>query len=222
MSQAIGNILVAAVGVALSPLPIIALVLVIGTKRARVCAPAFGLGWVTGLTVLSLALVFATGTADEPGSAVETGVPWGKALIGVACILLAVKQWRSRPKQGEEAELPGWMSKLDEVAPGKAFLMGAGLGVANPKNVACTAAASASISQAGLTGGSAIVAVAVFVVLGSLTIVGPVLCQLLAAERAAAPLARTKEFMVSNNAVIMMVVLLLIGTKILGDAFGGV
>jgi len=36
--------------VALSPVPIIAVVLMLGTPRARVNGPAFVLGWVLGLT----------------------------------------------------------------------------------------------------------------------------------------------------------------------------
>ena len=40
---------------------------------------------------------------------------------------------------------------------------------------------------------------------------------LVAGERATRPLAAIKRFMSDNNAVIMMVVLLLLGTKLFGD-----
>ena len=41
-----------------------------------------------------------------------------------------------------------------------------------------------------------------------------------AGDRAARPLAAVKQFMADNNAVIMMVVLLLLGAKLLGDGLG--
>jgi len=59
------------------------------------------------------------------------------------------------------------------------------------------------------------------VVLGSATVAGAVLAYLVDAERSARPLAAIKQFMSDNNAVIMMVVLLLLGAKLLGDGLSG-
>jgi hypothetical protein len=44
MADAIGQVLSLGVGVALSPVPIIAVVLMLGTPRARANGPAFVLG----------------------------------------------------------------------------------------------------------------------------------------------------------------------------------
>jgi len=63
--------------------------------------------------------------------------------------------------------------------------------------------------------------VAIFVVIGSLTVVGPVLFYLVATDRAAGPLSSVKEFMSAHNAVIMMVVLLVLGAKLIGQGIGG-
>src|SRR6202035_1113139 len=82
-------------------------------------------------------------------------------------------------------------------------------------------AAAAGIAQAGLSGGLNAVAGAVFVVIGSLSVNGPVLYFMLAPARAAAPLASIKEFMSDHNAVIMMVILLVLGLKLLGAGIGG-
>ncbi len=57
MGQAIGDILPMAVGVAISPVPIIAVVLMLGTPPARANGPAFAVGWLAGLTIVgSIAL----------------------------------------------------------------------------------------------------------------------------------------------------------------------
>ena len=88
---------------------------------------------------------------------------------------------------------------------------------ANPKNLALTLAAAASIAEAGLDQTDKAIAIGIFVALGSATVAGAVAFYLVAPGRAARPLDALKRFMSDNNAVIMMVVLLLLGAKLLGD-----
>jgi threonine/homoserine/homoserine lactone efflux protein len=103
---------------------------------------------------------------------------------------------------------------------------GAGVGLAlsgaNPKNLALTAVAAASIAQAGLDPAGNVAAVAVYVLLGSLSVVGAVLYFLIAADRAVGPLNAVRGFMSANNAVIMMVIFLLLGAKLVGDGIAGI
>ena len=65
------------------------------------------------------------------------------------------------------------------------------------------------------------VSIACFVVIGSLTVAGPVVFFLVASRRAAGPLESIKDFMAAHNAVIMMVVLLVLGAKLLGNGIAG-
>ena len=60
MGNAIGTILPQAIGVAISPVPIIAVILMLFSQRARSNGPAFLLGWVLALAVVgSIVLVLA-------------------------------------------------------------------------------------------------------------------------------------------------------------------
>ena len=222
LSQAIGDVLPAAVGVALSPVPIIAVVLVLGTPKARSNGPAFALGWIAGLTVVSAVVLVVASGSDDPGSAAADGVSWGTLVLGVLLLVLAARKWRNRPKDGEEPELPAWVETVDSFTPGKSLVTGLALSAANPKNLALTLAAAASVAQSGADAADDVVAVAVFVVIGSLTVAGPVLFALVAPERAAAPLASVKQFMSAHSAVIMMVILVVLGAKLVGDSLGGV
>jgi Sap, sulfolipid-1-addressing protein len=52
MGQAIGQVISFSVGVALSPVPIIAVVLMLATPKGRVNGPSFLIGWIAGLAVL--------------------------------------------------------------------------------------------------------------------------------------------------------------------------
>lgn len=223
-AQAIGGALPSALGVALSPIPIIAVILMLGTPRARSDGPAFAVGWVAGLSVVSalvLVVTSVTGDASTSGSSTSDSINWIKVGLGAVLVILARKQWLQRPAPGETAELPQWMATIDSLPPGKALGAGLALSALNPKNLVLTLAASASIAQVpGITFGEEVVAVAVFVLIASVTTVGAVLVYFVGGRRASAWLAGVKEFMAAHNAVIMMVILLVIGAKLIGDGIG--
>jgi len=169
---------------------------------------------------VSVVVVLLVGSASDPDSD-DPGVNWLKLGIGIVFLLMAAKQWTKRPRPGREPEVPGWMATIDSATPPRAALLGMALSGANPKNLALTLTAAASIAEAGLDTTDTAIAVAVFTALGSITVAGSVLFYLLAGDRAARPLAAVKQFMADNNAVIMMVVLLLLGAKLLGDGLAG-
>jgi threonine/homoserine/homoserine lactone efflux protein len=125
-----------AVGVALSPIPIIAVILMLVTPRARVNGPAFVVGWLLGLAlvgVVVLAIADPAGANDDGQPA--TWVDVVKLLLGLALLLLALRQWRGRPRGGEEAAEPKWMAAIDQFTPAKSVGMGVVLSAANPKNL---------------------------------------------------------------------------------------
>jgi len=220
--QAIGALLPSAVGVALSPVPMIAVILMLATPRARTNGAAFAAGWITGLVIVSIVVLTVAGGADDPSSTASDSVNWVTLGLGLLFLVLAARQWRSRPRHGEAPTLPKWMATVDSFPTRRSLVLGAALSGANPKNLALTLAAAGSIAQSGLSAGESAVAVAVFVVIGSLTVVGPVAWYLMASDRAAGPLEHLKDFMAEHNAVIMMVVLLVLGAKLIGNGLAGV
>jgi len=221
LSEAIGSLLVSAAAVALSPIPIIAIVVVLGTPKARTAGPAFALGWVVGIAVVATASVLLLADADDPNSSTATGINWVDVGVGVLFLGMAAKQWGKRPEPGQAPETPGWMARLDSLNAGRAVGLGLVLSALNPKNLALTFTAAASIAAAGLSDADTAIAIAVFVIVGSITVAGAVVVYLIDAERAARPLEAVKGFMSDHNAVIMMVILLLLGLKLLGNGVGG-
>jgi len=220
LGDVIGDLLPAALAVALSPIPVVAVVLVLGSQRARSAGPAFALGWIAGLAAVSaLVMLLLSGSADADPD--DPGVAWLDLAIGLLFLALAAKQWKKRPRQDEAPEMPSWMATVDSATPPKAAALGLALSAANPKNLALTLAAAATVAEAGLDPADETIAIAVFVVLGSTTVAGAVLAYLLLGDRASRPLAAVRRFMSDNNAVIMMVVLLLLGAKLVGDALSG-
>jgi threonine/homoserine/homoserine lactone efflux protein len=217
MGQTIGQLLPYALGVALSPVPIIAVVVMLGTPRARANGSAFALGWVAGLSLVSVVVFVLARGADQAGGTEADSVNWVKIALGVLLLVLAVRRWRGRPAPGEEAPLPDWMSSVDHFNAGRSLLLGLALSAVNPKNLVLTAGAAAVVAQSGLSAAESFGAEVVFVVLASVTVVGLVLAYLVAGDRAKAPLESVKAFMGAHNDVIMMVILLLLGAKLIGD-----
>jgi hypothetical protein len=222
MGEAIGQSLPLAIGVALSPVPIIAVVLMLTTSRARANGPAFVLGWLLGLGVVGAMVLALAG----PGEASESGQPatwvsWVKLLLGVLLLLVAARQFRGRPREGEEAPLPKWMGAIERFKAGAALGGGAALAGANPKNLLLAIGGAAAIAQTGIAGGQQVIAYAVFAVIGTLGVAAPVVIYFAMGRRSAEVLGRLKDWMGHNNAVIMAVLCLVIGMKLIGDAISG-
>jgi threonine/homoserine/homoserine lactone efflux protein len=218
MGDVVGQILSFAVGVAVSPVPIIAVVLMLTTDRGRVNGPAFVLGWIAGLALAGTAILLVAGQADaSDGGEPATWVGVLKLMLGLGLLALAVKQWRGRPADSEAAELPNWMQKIDGFAPGRALALAVALAAVNPKNLLLTVGAATTIAHAGLEAGEQAVALSVFIVIASLGIGAPVAIYFALGEKSASLLGGLKDWMAHNNAAIMTVLLLVLGAKLLGD-----
>jgi Sap, sulfolipid-1-addressing protein len=218
MGQAIGDVLGLAAGVAVSPLPIVAIILMLVTADGGRNGALFAVGWLAGLTVLgTVVLLLASPAGSSEGGEPAAWTGWVKLLLGVGSLLLAARQWRGRPAPGAEPEMPKWMAGLDRMGPGGAFGLGALLSAANPKNGGLTIAAAASIAGAGLAGGEQAVALAVFVLVGSAGVLAPLVLYLAAGERAARTLDAWKAWAGAHNAAIMAVLFLVFGLKLVGD-----
>jgi hypothetical protein len=222
MGKAIGDIIPLAIGVALSPVPIIAIVLMLGTPKATVNGIAFTVGWVAGLTIVgAIMLAVAQGTAAKDSGAQSTWASVLQLALGLLFLLLAVRQWHGRPPPGEEAPTPKWMQTIDTFSAGRALGFGLAMSGVNPKNLALTVGAATAIGASGVAGGQAVGALAVFIFVGSLTILAPLAIYFVLGERARTILGGLKAWMAEHNPAIMTVLLTVLGGKLIGDAITG-
>jgi threonine/homoserine/homoserine lactone efflux protein len=218
MAEAIGQVLSLGVGVALSPVPIIAVVLMLGTPRARANGPAFLLGWVIGLALAGTVILLVASGADasEDGDP-ATWVGVLKLVLGVLLLLVAARTWQVRPRGDREAELPKWMEAIDRFTASRSIGFGALLSGVNPKNLVLTVGAAAAIAQTGIPAGEQAVALAVFIVVATLGPGIPVAIYFAMGDRAERLLEELKGWMAAHNAAIMAVLCLLIAVKLIGD-----
>jgi threonine/homoserine/homoserine lactone efflux protein len=224
MRQAISDVLPYAVGLAVIPIPIIAVILMLFSDRAKVNGPAFLVGWVITLSAI-VAVVYAVSDAADTAtdtSASDTSSTL-QIVLGVVLVVLAVRKWRHRPAPGAEESMPKWMSAVDSFSPVKAFGLAVVLCALNPKNLILAVGAAALVGQAAGTAYStsdAIVALVVFVLLSSLTIAIPVVYSLAGGARARATLDGWKTWLAANNATVMTILFLVFGVFLVAKGTG--
>ena len=126
-----------------------------------------------------------------------------------------------RARGDEEAALPKWMTTIDQFKPPKALGFGVLLSSVNPKNLMLTVAAAAAIAGTGIDAAQETIALAIFVLIGTLGVGVPVVMCLVLGERSRELLDGVKSWMAANNTVIMAVLFLVIGAKLLGDGLSG-
>lgn len=218
MGEAIGGILPLALGVALSPVPIIAVIVMLMAHNARTLSTGFLTGWVTAnflLIGLLTALSSLLPADDGAGPSTTTGVIM--IVLGLILLYLAIQQWRNRPGPGEKAPEPAWMAAIDTFTFGKAFGMAIALGIVNPKNIILSIGAATTISTAGLTLGGDIVVVLVYLLVATCSVTIPVIAYLFASDRLRAPLERLRDWLTQENATIMFILFLLLGVSMLSN-----
>ena len=85
MGTAIGAMFGFAAGVAVSPLSVLAIILLLASPHGRATGSLFALGWLVGLAVIGTAVLLVVGPADptdDGGPATWTG--WLKLALGMA------------------------------------------------------------------------------------------------------------------------------------------
>lgn len=221
MGAAIGQTLPLALGIAISPIPIIAAILMLLSPKARVTSVGFLLGWVIGIviavtvfTLLSSVLPESDADASQPIKGVI------QLVLGVLLLLLALSQWRKRPKPGEDPTMPKWMQAIDKISFPVAFGLGFLLSALNPKNLIMAVGAGTDIGAAQLNGGEITLVLAIFTVLAASTVLVPVVGYLFAADRLRGALDALRGWLSKENAIIMAVLLLVIGVSMIGKGIG--
>ncbi|WP_457033669.1 GAP family protein [Kitasatospora sp. P5_F3] len=220
MGEAIGSMLSSAVGIAISPLPLIAVILMLATPRGRANGIAFTAGWVGALAAVVTAVVVLGSGLTTDGEK-PTWAYWLKLALGALFVVMAVRQWRGRPREGHVSAPPKWMQAVDRFTAAKSAGLAVVLVAANPKNLVLALGGAVSIATSSASAGGKTVAVVVMVLIGSLCTLLPLGVYLLGGDRATHVLGEWKAWMSVHNGAIMTTVLAVLGAKYLGDAITG-
>ena len=219
MGSVIGEILPLAVGIAISPIPIIAVILMLLSPHATGTSVGFMIGWIAGVvvaivlfTLLSSVIPKGTGCPSPIGAVI-------KIIVGALLLFLALKQWRASGKgrTTHYAEMDVGDRHDDRRQSHRSWAL---VVSSESKELLLAVSAGLIVGGAGLTFSQTSVVIIIFVLLAACTVIIPVIGYLIASARLAGPLDKLREWLVENNATIMAVLLLVIGVAVIGKGIG--
>lgn len=219
MNEAIGAVMPFAFAIAISPMPIIAIILIMMSDRAKSLGLSFAGGWFVGAFAVAFVCALLAGLIEqqEDDGSSKPIVAIIKIVLGALLAYLAWKKWKTRPAEGEPGRLPKWMESLTEMAPKGAIGLALLLVAVNPKNLMMEIAAGLEVGHAGLGIGSIIVVALIFAIIASVTVAGPVVFYFVAPRKAASALQGVRTWLVANNATVMVVLFAVFAVKLIGD-----
>ncbi len=228
MRDALTSVLPSAIGMALSPVPIVAMILALFSARARINSVIF----LLGVLIPTLALPFLWASAysaveGEDAGTIQTA-RWVLTTVALLLLFAAYRNWTRRSNH----EVPAMLTKIEGMGPGAVLMLSLGATVFNPKNMAMLLSAGQSLGAADLTAGELVFGVVVFALVASSPYLAAVAFKLFGGKGASESLDRAKEWLVSRNRLIMAIVLGVFGLVLLtkglsaaqpsADPFGGV
>jgi threonine/homoserine/homoserine lactone efflux protein len=219
----VASLLPLAVVVAVSPAPIIAVVLMLLTPRAGGTSAGFLAGWIVGIAGVTAGFLLLAGNTapSSSGGGASEAASWVQLVLGVLLLTLAAWQWWSRPAPGEEPELPSWLAAIDRFTPVRAGGLGLALSAVNPKNLLVCVAAGLAIAAGGLSAAQGRWAVVVFTTTAASTVAVPVLAYAAGRPRMSGPLESLRGGLIARGRSVAAMLLLVIGVLLLGQALTG-
>ncbi|MFB7472411.1 GAP family protein [Kitasatospora sp. NPDC056184] len=220
MGEAVGRMLVSAAGIAISPMALIATVLLLATPRGRANGAAFAAGWTAALAAVALVVV-PLASRLAAGAVAPDWSWWFELAVGGLLLLLGARQWRDRPREGRVHGPPAWMRTVDRSTPARSAALGAALLAADPKNLLLAVAAAVAIGTGGAPASGEAGAAALLVLIGSLGTLLPLAVHLRGGARAPRRLDEWKAWAATHNTAVLLTLLFVLAASHLGTALSG-
>jgi len=205
---------------ALSPVPVLTVVLLLLADGAPHTSAAFLVGWVGGIAGATLVSALLLDSAE---AATGTGAvaAWGAIVLGGLLVVLAGRQWRSRPRSGEVPGLPRWVLAVDRFTVRRAGGLGLVFSAVSPKNLPVCVAAGGTIAAGGLSGAQGAWSLLGFTVLATSTVAVPVAAHAVLGDRTTRPLDSLRRWLTEHGAAVATTVLLAIAVLLIGQGLRG-
>ena len=211
----ITDILPMAAGIALSPIPIAAVVsILLATDSQK--ASTFLLGWATGILAIGLLVLFI------PGLRMLNGDPtplagWLRICLGTVLLLIAVLKWKKRPPPQIHVEEPKFLTKIDSYNSWKTLILGVTMSTLNPKSLVLVSASAMTIYESKIVGQEKASVLLMFTVIASLSVAIPILLTWAQPEKAQKILEDLKNWLIANNMAVTVALLVVFALIIAGN-----
>jgi uncharacterized membrane protein YidH (DUF202 family) len=207
MNNVLLTLVPTAIGIAISPAPLIELILVLFSKRRTVNAIAF-IVTLWAVTAIVLALGGVGGQAADGGSREpSTAMGWIFAVLGLLLLAIGVRNWQNRSDTSE----PAVFATVSGMGPAAVAFLAFGAVAVNPKNTVLLLAAGQTIgaSSSPLWYGIG------FVLMVTLPYWLAVGYALLGGQPAHERLDRMRAWLVAHNRLVLGIVCVVLGVVLL-------
>jgi hypothetical protein len=185
--------------IALEPVPILAGVLLLTTEHGRPNAIGFVLGWASALAVIGIATAIVGGRVTTSSGSTSSKVSAVLDIVLGAGALFYALRLRSRSAAGVAPPTPAWMARLDTMSPIAAFVLGAFL----PPYLVAVGVGNELVRE-DLSTTQLVVAVILFVVIGSIGCLIPILVTVVRPSHSDAVLGAWRTWLQANWRVLMV------------------
>lgn len=204
-----------ALAFALSPVPLIELILVLFSERRTVNSLVFVIGVVV-TAAIGVALGIAGQSAAGGGEGdTNSGMAVVLVVLGLAMVLFGVRNWRNRADTSE----PAVLSKIGRMGPGAVVVLTPGATLVNPKNLVILLGAGQAIGAAAV-GSARVVGAIVFLVVATLPYTVATGYALLGGDAGHRRLDGWRSWLVAHNRAVMGIVLGGVGVVLLAKGLG--
>ena len=222
MKTVLGEILPLVVVVAVSPINIVAAILLLFSKRPIANATSYLVGFMVGVAaMLSGLTALADAIGLDPDSDRSRGAAALLLALGRFLLVVAVRKLAHRPGPEQQPETPKWMNGISDFGSAKSLLTGVSVGALNPKNIAVAVASSVVIASAELPGGQQFWLVAIYTLVVSLGVAAPIVTAVALGDRSESVLTTWKDWLDRNNGTVMAVIYLFFGVILIGKGIAG-
>ena len=214
MGQVLAQLIPVALAAALSTVPITAMIFILLSERRGTTALPFLTGWVlgtaAGLTLATLAAQALPGRPRRLASLIGTL----EILTGSALILLGIFTIVRHRRAAPTDQRPSWVEGIGSFGPLPALGIGLALNL-RPKALLLFTAASLAITGADLSVEESLIAIIVYTVFATFTVVAPTLATVFLPDRMEPRLVAARDWISAHGASMTAVVMILIGIVVI-------
>jgi hypothetical protein len=213
LAAALADVVPLAIAVALSPVGVSVFLLMLLSEHEIENARAYALGWAATFSVIAIGALL-TGVsfkATHPPTAVRL------LEVGAGVVVIAAAVFILTRLSAGHLRRSRWLAITDGISAWRAGVLGVLFALINPKDVALSVGAGATVSDAPLSGAQSALAIAVFAAVATVTITVPLTVALLAGERAQPTLRAWHDWLDRNAPAVTSALLAVAGVLLIVD-----
>jgi hypothetical protein len=217
VSSALASVVLLGLACAANPWGIMIAILLLDARRGFGVVWSYVVAWTGAISVVMAALLAGLGAVFGSGSdSANTAVSWVELTLGIVLLGFGVRRLLSAPGETEAPETPRWLRAIENISYPAAFLLGI-----YSATYPVVIAAAGEILRADTTTGETAALAALFVVLGSSSVIAVAALGTFAQRRSEAFLERMRVSVTAHNRAVITTILFVLGAYLAARGLEG-